>query len=101
VVQSSVTALPLVAERVTVNVAVVVPTSPSLSVTSFTDSRGSGSSSVIVASPEPSVIVAFPGLDKVKPKDSFGSSSTSPFTVTPIVVAVDPAVIVRLPLAVR
>ena len=53
----------------------------------------------MVASPEPSPIVAFEGAERVMPKVSSGSSRTSPFTVTPIVAVVAPAAIVRLPLA--
>ena len=62
VAQSTVTAWPLAAERVTVNVAVVVPALPSVTVTSSTDRVGGASSSVIVPSPEPSAIVALDGL---------------------------------------
>ena len=100
VAQSTVTALALADERLTLNVAVVVPASPSVTETSFTESVGGRSSSVIVPTPEPSEIVALPGLDRVRLKSSLFSSRTSPFTVMAIVVAVAPAAIVRLPLAV-
>ena len=99
VAQSNVTALPLAADRVTVKVAVVVPALPSVTVTSLTDRVGAASSSVIVPRPEPSAIVAFPGLERVMPKVSSISSSTSPFTVTVNVVVVEPAETVLLPLA--
>src|SRR5918992_1206987 len=82
--QSSVTVLPLAAESVTLNVAVVVPASPSVTVTSFTDSRGSGSSSVIVARPCASPI--WPGdptrLVRFTTNVSFASSIASPATGT-------------------
>ena len=100
VAQSKVTGFPLALESVTVNVAVVVPALPSTTETSFTERVDGASSSVIVPTPEPSEIVALPGLDRVRLKDSLTSSRTSPFTVMAIVVAVAPAAIVRLPLAV-
>ncbi len=53
----------------------------------------------MVASPEPSPIVAFPGLDSVMPKVSSSSSATSPLTVMPIVAVVTPDAMVLLPLA--
>ena len=56
------TVFPIAAERVAVNVAVVVPALPSETETSLTERTGSGSSSVMVASPEPSPIVAFEGV---------------------------------------
>ena len=73
------------------NVAVVVPALPSVTVTSFTERVGAASSSVIVPRPEPSAIVAFPGLESVTPKVSSISSILSPFTVTVKVVVVEPA----------
>jgi hypothetical protein len=56
VAQSTVTALPLAADSVTVKVAVVVPALPSVTETSFTDRVGAGSSSVIVPIPWASLI---------------------------------------------
>ncbi len=99
VAQFTVMVLPLAEESVTLNVAVVEPALPSVTETSFTERVGGRSSSVIVPTPEPSEIVALPGLDRVRLKDSLTSSRTSPFTVTPIVVPVAPAAIVRLPMA--
>ncbi len=99
VAQSNVTALPLGAESETVNVAVVVPALPSATETSPIDRVGAASSSVMVPCPEPSAIVALAGFDRTTVKVSFASSTTSPFTLTPIVALVAPAAIVRLPLA--
>ena len=93
------TVVPIAAERVAVNVAVSCPRSLRETETSLTERAGSGSSSVIVPSPEPSPIVAFEGLDRVMPKFSLPSARRSPFTVMPIVAVVAPAAIVRLPLA--
>ena len=94
------TVFPLAAESETVNVAVVVPALPSVTVTSSIDRVGDASSSVMVPVPEPSAIVALPGLDSPTVKVSFASSVTSPFTVMATVAVVAPAAIVRLPLAV-
>ncbi len=55
---------------------------------------------MIVPVPDPSAIVALPGLDTTRVNPSLISSVTSPFTVMAIVVLVAPAAIVRLPLAV-
>ena len=55
---------------------------------------------MIVPAPDPSAIVAPAGFDSATVNDSFTSSTTSPFTLTPIVALVAPAAIVRLPLAV-
>ena len=90
---------PLAAESETVNVAVVVPALPSATDTSPIDRVGAGSSSVMVAWPEPSAIVALAGLDRATVKVSLFSSIASPFTVTSIVALVAPAAIVLLPLA--
>ena len=76
-----------------------MPALPSVTVTSFTERVGAASSSVMVATPEPSPIVAFPGLESVMPKFSLASSMTSPFTVMPTVVFARPGAMVLLPLA--
>ena len=94
VAQSNVTAWPLAADSVTVNVAVVVPAFPSVTETSLTEREGAASSSVIVPRPEPSAIVAFPGLESVMPYVSLASSTVSPFTVTVNVAVVEPAAMV-------
>ena len=99
--QSNVTAWPLTAESVTVNVAVVVPALPSATETSSTESVGGGSSSVIVPSPGRRRSWRSTGLESVMPNVSSTSSRTSPFTVTANVAVVDPAAIVRLPVAAR
>ena len=98
--QSTVTVFPLTAESETVNVAVVVPALPSATETSSIDRVGAASSSVIVAWPDPSAIVALAGLDRVRVNPSLISSIRSPFTVMATVAVVAPAAIVRLPLAV-
>ena len=59
------TVRPLAALSVTVNVAFVVPESPSITVASFTERAGGASSSVIVPTPWPSAIVAFAGLERL------------------------------------
>ena len=83
-VQSKVTAFALAADREAVNVAVVVPAFPSVTETSFTESSGGASSSVIVATPWASPIV--PGepmrLVRFTTNVSFGSSLASPITGT-------------------
>ena len=78
-------------------VAVVVPTSPSVTDTSSIASDGVASLSVIVPVPIAVVIVALPGFDSVTRYVSFASSSRSPWTVTAIVWVVVPGVNVSVP----
>jgi hypothetical protein len=82
---------------VTVKTALTVPLSPSVTVTLFTDSVGSGSSSVIVPRPSPSPIVAFVGLVRPSVRVSSASSSVSPTTGTMTCLVVCPGVNVSVP----
>ncbi len=84
VVQLNVTALPLAAERVTVNVAAVVPAFPSVAETSLTERTGSGSLSVMVATPCASPILpeAPTRLERFTTNVSLASLSASPITGT-------------------
>ena len=83
------------------NVAVVVPALPSVTVTSSIDRVGGASSSVIVPAPWPSAIVALAGLDRSTENVSLASSSRSPLTATVNVCVVCPAANVSVPLAGR
>ncbi len=65
VAQSAVTFRPLTALELTVNVAATVPKFPSVTDTSLTVRVGSGSSSVIVPSPDESEIVALTAFESV------------------------------------
>ena len=65
VAQSTVTARPLGALRLTVKLAFTVPLLPSVTVTSLIESAGGGSSSVIVPRPCPSSIVALTGPERL------------------------------------
>ena len=67
------------------NVAVVVPASPSVTVTLSTLTVGIGSLSTIVPTPWLSAIVAFIGLERVATNVSSNSSWVSPTTATTIV----------------
>ena len=64
------------------NVALVVPELPSVTVTSSTESVGVGSSSVIVPSPSPSTIVPLIGFESVTVSVSASSSNRSSRTGT-------------------
>ena len=88
----------LAALRLTVNVALTVPVSTSVTVTSLIESDGMPSSSSIVATPDPSLIVALPGLDRLRRKVSLFSSSVSPATNTVTVRVVWPGANVSVPL---
>ena len=73
-------------------VALAVPALPSVTVTSSTESDGSGSSSVIVPRPWPSAIVAFEAPERPTVKVSSISSSASPIRATSTVFEVWPGV---------
>jgi hypothetical protein len=80
-----------------VNVAVVVPELPSVTLTSLIVSTGGGSSSVIVPVPCPSTMVAFDAFVRLTRKVSFASSSVSLLTTTVTVFVVSPAAKVSVP----
>ena len=72
-------------------VALTVPESSSVTVTSSTASVGSGSLSVIVPSPWPSPMVAFVAFERFTKKVSLTSSSRSELTVTETCFVASPA----------
>ena len=76
----------------TVNVAFVVPLSPSVTVTSFTESEGAPSSSVIVPTPVPSATDALTAFERLSVKVSSVSSIRSPLTVMLTCLSVWPGV---------
>ena len=80
------------------NVAFVVPMSPSTTLTSLTESAGVGSSSLIVPVPCASAIVTLTAFVRLSVNVSFASSRTSPLTSTVTCWAVWPAVKVAVPL---
>ena len=79
------------------NVMLAVPASPSVTLWSLIVSDGAGSSSVIVATPWLSAIVALVGPDRLTTNVSSISSSTSPTTGTEIVFVAWPGVNVSVP----
>ena len=80
------------------NVSVALsPEAPSATRASPTDSDGASSSSIVPV-PVASVIVAPDSFDRVTVKVSFGSSTSSPVTVTVKVLLSSPVLNVRLPL---
>ncbi len=81
----------------TLKLAVTVPVSPSVTVTSPIATEGSESSSVIVPSPCASSIDAFKALDRLRKKFSSFSSSASPLTSTVTVFVVSPAAKLSVP----
>ncbi len=85
VAQSNVTGLPLAAESDAVNVAAVVPALPSARETSFTESAGTRSSSVIVptACGSPICPGAPTSVVRFTTNVSFSSSAVSPTMGTP------------------
>ena len=97
VAKSTVTALPLADESVTLKTAFVVPVFPSVTVTSLIESVGAPSSSVIVPTPCASEIVALPGLVRLRKNVSLFSSIRSPLTSTVTCFVVWPAVKVSVP----
>jgi len=64
-----------------VKTALALPVLPSTTEASPTDSAGAGSSSVIVATPSLSEMLAFDAFDRSTRKVSSASSSVSPWTV--------------------
>ena len=84
------TVLPLAAESVTVNDAVVEPELPSVTATSLMDKDGSASSSVIVMTPCASEIVAFDSPERFTVNLSSSSSVVSPRMPTETVFDVSP-----------
>ena len=94
VAKSTVTSFPDAVDSVTV---ILVAALFSFDVvTSFIESDGVASSSVIVNVPVESLIDAFEALDKVMVTVSFASSNESARTVTAIVPVVEPALIVNV-----
>ncbi|MCW0449083.1 hypothetical protein NB706_001917 [Xanthomonas sacchari] len=85
------TVWPLAALRVTVNVAVVVPLLPSMTLTSPIESDGCASSLTMVPWPCPSATVAPLTLLTLTKKVSSGSLSVSPITCTVKVALLLPA----------
>ena len=71
---------------------------PSVTVTSFTDSDGKPSSSVIVPIPCGSGVVALSAPERLSAKVSLTSSRRSPFTATVTVLVVSPAAKLSVPL---
>ncbi len=92
---------PLVADNETVNVATVVPASPSASDTSLTETAGGTSSLVMVPTPCASAIVALVGALRSTVKVSGASNFASPFTRTTTCCAVVPGANVTVPLPAR
>jgi hypothetical protein len=92
------TARPLGADSDTVNVAFVIPTSPSTTLTSLTERVGIASSSLIVPVPCASWIVTLTPFVRLNVNVSFASSSRSPMTGTETCCDVWPAVNVAVPL---
>ena len=76
---------------VTVNVAAVVPLSPSVTVTSWIDTSGTPSSLRIVPMAVPSLISTFRFEPRVTINVSFDSGVVSPLMVTLTVAVVEPA----------
>ena len=101
VAKSTEIGLPEGAESETVNVAVVVPTSPSRTVTLLTETVGAASLSVIVPIPWLSPMVALEGLDRSRVNVSLNSFNRSPVTATSTVWVVTPgtkvSVVVEMP----
>ena len=88
---------PLAALNDTVNVAVVVPTLPSVTDALLTDSTGAVSSFEIVPVPVPPTIVAFVGLLRFTVNVSLASNVVSPLTRTFTVCVVMPGLNVTVP----
>ena len=86
-------------DRLTVKVALVVPASPSVIVTSFSESAGR-SSLDIVPRPVASTRLALTAPDRVTVKVSLASGTVSPRIGTDTVAEVWPALNVRVPLVV-
>ena len=90
------TSLPAAADKVTVMFVAALLSSDVE--TSFIESEGVASSSVMVKVPVESLIVALDALESVMVTVSFASSKASAKTVTAIVLDVSPALKVRVPL---